>query len=316
MAAMLFTRARHSLLAVLLGPLACSSPSGTDSDTIDLTVRITLAGNRNVGTTAARIYVFEGVAGVQRASADTRGAQSCALDVTPVTTCTIPVSSGSTVTLIAVESSPAVFVRLEPAAPPDTVPDGDFVEFLGWSSCADLLDRGTCVLAPNGRSIEATYQLMNQVTVYQTGAAAMDYVTIADPAVLPLRIPPENFNILNQAGCRGRLNFGPPCDAVRLIGDEPWHRFTAFVPRGTIVGMFPSDGAATTFLGWTGDCILSGVYGGGVCSLIAPETSGNPIVLTLRYEWWDCPGGPRDNDAGGCVLRQGQGSRVQGTGKD
>jgi hypothetical protein len=296
-------RPRFQVPAILLLlPLACS-PAATESTTMDLTVRIQLAGNQVVGSTPGRVYVFDELDAVPRHAAIPQGAKSCALTVTPVTTCTIPVTRGRTVTLIAVESSPAVFVRLAPADPADTVRDGQFVEFTGWSACSELLDRGTCVLAPNTTSVDATYQLMNQVTVYQTGAASMDWVTIAEDP--PLRIPPEADNILNQAGCRGRLNFSEPCDQVRLIGAEPWHRFTAFVPRGAIVGMFPDDGAATTFLRWDGSCVLSGLYGGGVCSLIVPETSGDPIVLTLRYEWWDCPGGPRENDIGGCVLRGG-----------
>jgi hypothetical protein len=305
--------ARTVVAAAFLVVAACSSPAGNESTTKDLTIRVVLEGNRDVGSTAARIYVFDELEAVPRHAAFTQGAKVCVLDMTPVTTCTIPVLQGRTVTLIAVESTPAVFVRLAPAAPSDTMRGGEFVEFTGWSACSELLDRGTCVLAPNATSVDATFQLMSQVTIYQTGAAAMDWVTIAEEEVLPLRIPAVNDNILNQAGCRGRLNFSPPCDEVRLIGGEPWHRFTAFVPRGTIVGMFPSDGAATTFQRWDGSCVPSGLYGEGVCSLIVPEVSGDPIVLTLRYEWWDCPGGPRDADAGGCVLRSQVAGGQEGT---
>jgi len=164
------------------------------------------------------------------------------------------------------------------------------------------------VIDPGGpTSIDATFQLMTQVTVYQTGAARMDWITQTPSPTL--KAPGESGNILNSAGCRRVLSPpAAPCDSVRLIAGEPWHRFTAYVPRQTVVGMFPVDGAETAFLGWDGTCILSGFYGGGVCSLTTPDVSNGPILLTLRYQWWDCGGETSDhNIAGmGCVKMGGE----------
>jgi hypothetical protein len=88
-----------------------------------------------------------------------------------------------------------------------------------------------------------------------------------------------------------------------MVGDAPYHRFTAIVPRQTIVGMFSAAGLATEFVRWDGPCIPSSHYGTGVCSLISPDTSGAPILLTARYTWWDCAAGPSDWNTGGCLLR-------------
>ena len=129
----------------------------------------------------------------------------------------------------------------------------------------------------------------------------MDYVTMTEFPTL--QVPPVNDNVLDYAGCRRVWSGGFPCDDVRMVGEAPFHRFTAFVPRKTIVGMFPMGGEDTDFQAWAGDCILSYTYGGGVCSIITPDTSGAPIMLTARYSWWQCADGPSDVDRGGCSLR-------------
>jgi hypothetical protein len=148
---------------------------------------------------------------------------------------------------------------------------------------------------------------MQQVTVYQTGAARMHYrMFSAGPT---LKVPAENTNLLDYAGCRRFVEdiwviYGSPCDSVRMVGDAPHHRFTAYVSRKTIVGMFPLGGLETEYDTWVGNCIPSGIYWPGVCSLISPDTSGAPILLTGRFTWWDCPSGPSDRDLGACVLRR------------
>jgi hypothetical protein len=81
----------------------------------------------------------------------------------------------------------------------DTVRDGRFVEFTGWTECPDRTERGLCDIRPQGDiAIEANFRLLQQVSVYQTGAARMDYVTIA--AAPTLKVPAQNDNILNLAG--------------------------------------------------------------------------------------------------------------------
>jgi len=297
---------RFLIASTIVTASACASATG-DAGPRDLTLRLQLAGGRNVGATPAKVYVFTATQAVRRVLATPPGAASCTLSQTPSTTCTVEIMPGEVVTLIAAEPDPAVFVRLEPQSPQDTVPDPRFVEFRGWTGCPDASEAGVCVIEPGQNStIDATFQLMTQVTVYQTGAARMDWIVNTTGPML--KVPAESDNLLDHAGCR-RVLAPPaaPCDSVRLIGGEPWHRFTAYVPRGAVVGMFPVDGAQTQFLGWDGDCILSGIYGGGVCSLIVPETSGAPILLTLRYQWWDCGGETSDADlpGQGCVKMGG-----------
>lgn len=205
--------------------------------------------------------------------------------------------------LLAADPDPAVFVRFAPASPQDTVRDGRYVEFTRWTECPERAERGLCVVkATTGLTIEANFQLMQQVSVYQTGAGRMDYVTF--PPGPSLKVPAENFSILELAGCRRQLpSLTAPCDSVRMVGDSPYHRFTAYVPRKTIVGMIPVPGVATEFARWDGDCIPS-IYGAGVCSIISPDTVLGPIVLTVRFSWWSCPKGPSDRDTGGCVLHE------------
>jgi hypothetical protein len=229
------------------------------------------------------------------------------LATTPVTTCTMSVRRFSYVSLIASEPDPAVFVRFAPQSTADTVRDGRFVEFHSWTECPDRAERGVCVVRPRAdMTIEGNFQLLQQITVYQTGAARMDYVTF--PPAPTLKVPAESYNVLELAGCRRVFEYGPPCDSVRVVGDAPFHRITAFVPRKTTFGMFPVAGAETEFVRWDGSCILSGIYPTGTCSLISPDTSGAPILLTVRYTWWSCPSGPSDRNTGNCTLMGAQSS--------
>jgi hypothetical protein len=292
--------------SVLAAVAACSSATGDEAH--DVTVRLRLAGGRNIGSTLGKVYAYTGTQGIRRVAATPQAGSACTMSQTPETTCTVEILPGEVVTLIAVEPDPAVFVRLEPRSTQDTVPDPRYVEFREWTGCPSATEAGVCVIEPgDNTTIDATFQLMQQVTVYQTGAARMDWIVNTTGPML--KVPAESDNLLDLAGCRRVLNPpAAPCDSVRLIGDEPWHRFTAYVPGGSVVGMFPVDGAGTQFLGWDGDCTLSGTYGGGVCSLITPEVSGDPILLTLRYQWWDCGGVPSDADlvGQGCVKMGGE----------
>ena len=291
------------LLIVVAAVIACEPTGVEDVETVELTLRLQLAGGRDVGATPGRVYVYTDPQPLPRAAAFPEEGEVCVFSTTPVTVCTLAVPRYGPVSLIVAEPDPAVSVRFAAASPDDTARDGRYVEFTGWTDCPDRTERGLCVARPsNDATIEANFQLLQQVTVYQTGAARMDYVTFA--AGPTLKVPAQGYNILDLAGCRRVLNPpAAPCDSVRMVGDAPYHRFTAYVPRQTIVGMFPVAGLETEFVRWDGPCILSGLYGGGVCSLISPDTSGAPILLTVRYTWWECAGGPSDRDTGACVLR-------------
>ena len=301
---------RRAQLWVLLALMACDPTGIEDAGQVELTLRLKLAGDRNVGPTAASVFAFADTAPVYRGLAFPEFAEPCGLTTTPVTTCTLSVPRYSYVTLIVAEPDPAVVVRFAPQSAQDTVRDGRYVEFNDWTECPDRSERGVCVVrARENMIVEGNFQLMQQVSVYQTGVASMDYVTIA--AAPTLKVPAENYNILDLAGCRRVLSPpAAPCDSVRLVGEVPYHRFTAYVPRETIVAMFPQRGVDTQFQGWTGNCIPSHFYGGGVCSLISPDTAGAPIILTARYSWWQCPNGPSDRDRGGCALRGVESSNV------
>jgi hypothetical protein len=294
---------RRTCQLVVAAALACE-PTGVDRvETVELTLHMQLASGYDIGPTPGRVYVYTDSQPVPRAGAFPEDGEVCVFATTPVTTCAFQVPRYGPASLIVAEPEPAIFVRFAPKSSQDTVRDGRYVEFTGWTDCPDPTDRGLCVIRPsNDVTIEANFQLMQQVTVYQTGAARMDYVTFA--AVPTLRVPAQNYNILDYAGCR-RIVRAPfaPCDSVRLMGDVPYHRFTAYVPRATIVGMFPVAGLETEYDHWDGDCILSGVFWNGVCSLISPDTSGAPILLTARFTWWDCGGVPSDRDKGNCILK-------------
>lgn len=291
-----------------------------EEETVELTLRLKLQQGYDVGPTPGRVFIYTdsvtagmppGLAPVPRAGAFPEDAEEvCVLATTPVTTCTVSVPRFGPVTLIAAEAEGAVIVKLTPESPQDTVRDGRYVEFTGWTECLDRAERGVCVVRPASNvEIEGNFQLMQQVIIYQTGAARMDYrMYSAGPTLM---VPAQNYNILDYAGCH-RSNPSPwgaifenPCDSVRVLTSAPHHRFTAYVPRQTIVGMFPVPGAETEFETWTGDpCIRSGLYWPGVCSFISPDTVRGPMRLTAWFTWWECPAGPSDRDTGGCVLRR------------
>jgi len=289
---------------VTLVMLAACEPTGVeDVETVALTLRLKLAGDRAVGATPARIHVYAESVAVPRAQAFRDFGDECVFATTPVTVCTFDVPRRSTVTLIAAEPDPAVVVRFAAESPTDTARDGRYVEFTGWTECEDRAERGMCVIRPKSdRTIEANFQLLQQISVYQTGAARLDYITFS--AAPTLKVPAENYNILDYAGCRRVFEYGPPCDSVRFVGDAPYHRVTAYVPRKTIFSMFPVAGAATEFARWDGSCIPSAIYPTGTCSVISPDTSGAAIRLVVRYSWWSCPSGPSDRNTGGCVLQE------------
>ena len=294
------------VIGVSAAVFACE-PTGVDEeDTVELTLRVRLAGGRNVGPTPGRVYVFfsENQSVARAYAFPEQAAEVCVLDATPVTTCSFEVPRSTTISLVVAEPDPAVVVRFAPESPDDTLRDGRYVEFTGWTECPDRAERGLCVL-PASRDVlvEANFQLLQQVSVYQTGVAAMDYAAVS--AAPTLKVPAENGNILDLAGCR-RVLVTPgsaPCDDIRLVGSAPYHRITAYVPRATVFGMFSAPAPETEFQEWQGACIPSGLYGPATCSLISPDTSGAPIRITVRYSWWDCPGGPRERDTGTCVLR-------------
>lgn len=293
------------LLLVACVVLAACEPTGVEEvETVSLTLRLKLAGDRAVGASPARIYVFAESVTVSRAQAFPDFGDECVFATTPVTVCTFSVPRRGPVTLIAAEPDPAVFVRFSPESPSDTVRDGRFVEFTSWTECPEATERGLCVVRPTSdMTIEANFQLLQQISVYQIGAARMDYVAFAP--VPTLKVPAENSNILDFAGCRRVFNYGAPCDSVRLVGDAPFHRFTAYVPRKTTFAMFPVGGVETAFSHWEGDCIPSSIYPTGTCSLISPDTSRAAIRLRVHYSWWSCPSGPSDRNTGGCVFRDG-----------
>lgn len=301
-------RRARLLLTGAAALLACEPTGVGEVQTVELTLHLKLANGYDIGPTPGRVYVYTDSQPVPRAFAFPElAADVCVLARTPVTTCVVNVPRFGPVSLIAAEPDPAVFVTFAPKLPQDTVRDGRYVEFTGWTECPDRAERGLCVIRPsNNATIEGNFQLMQQVTIYQTGAARMEYrMYSAGPT---LKVPAENDNILDYAGCRRDVEnpwaiLGAPCDSVRMVGDFPYHRFTAYVPRQTIVGMFPVAGLETEYESWQGDCILSGSYWPGVCSLISPDTAGSPIILTARFTWWECAAGPADRDTGGCVLR-------------
>lgn len=286
-------------LALALGAAGCSGPF--EEEPYEFTLRIRLHGDLAVGSTPARIYFYDAEDGVPRHAAVPH-ARSCAFTTTPETTCRFTVEPGRVVTLIATETDPGVEAHITPASPVDTIRTGDHIEFLGWSDCRELLDRGTCVVRRSTRTVEATYQLMTQVVVYQTGVSSLDWLTFGGDPIL--KVPPSPNNILDGLGCQGRLVFSGPCDNLHFFDDEPRHRFTIHLSRGIVLGLFPSEGADSHFIRWDGGCTLSEAHRPGGCYLVAPDTAFlEPVVFTMRHEWWDCPEGPREQNIGFCTLR-------------
>jgi hypothetical protein len=286
------------LLVLLL--VACEPVGLDEEDTVELTLRMDLRGGKDLGSTPAGVFVFTDSQPVRRGFAIPQRGERCVFSPTPVTVCTLTVPRRRPVTLMAYEPDPAVVVRLAPASPDDTLRDGRYVEFTEWNDCPDAAERGVCVVRPSSNvTITATFQLLQQVTFNQTGVARMDYRLFS--AAPTLKVPAQNDNIIDLVGCR-QLPF-TQCDSLRMIGDTPHHRITAYVPRKTIVAMFSQPGMATEIVGWDGPCIQSSQYGPGVCSLISPDTSGAPIFITVNYTWWDCPSGISDRQSGFCGLR-------------
>jgi hypothetical protein len=293
------------LFPVLLACVACEPTGVAEVETVQLTLRLRLAGGRDMGNTPARVFVYEDSVEVPRSLAFPEFGERCDLATTPETVCTFDVAKHSTVSMIVSEPEPAVFVRFAPASPDDTLRDGRYVEFTGWTECPQRTERGLCVVRPaSDVTIEANFQLMQQISVYQVGVARVDFVPFA--AAPTLSVPAQNDNILDLAGCRQLMvSREAYCDALRLIDGTPHHRITAYVPRQTVFGMFSSGGTDTHFQRWDGDCQPS-VFGEGICSIISPDISGAPINITFRYTWWECPSlitAISDRDVGGCVVR-------------
>src|SRR5574342_894767 len=187
-------RVPHLLVAATAGALACE-PVVDGDQTVELTLRLKLAQGYDIGPTPGRVFIFTDSAPVPRAYAfPDWAAEVCVLATTPLTTCTVTVPRFGPVSLIAAEAEGAVFVRLAPKSTQDTLRDGRYVEFTGWTECPDRAERGLCVIRPaNNLEIEGNFQLMQQVTVYQTGAARMEYrLYSAGPT---LKVPAENYNI-------------------------------------------------------------------------------------------------------------------------
>ena len=121
------------LLLACLVFFACA-PTGVDNaDLVEVTVRLKLAGDRDVGATPGRVWVFIDSQPVARALAFPDFGEPCVLATTPVSTCTFSAPRSSYVSLLASEPDPAVVVRYALKSPQDTVRDGRYVEFTGWT---------------------------------------------------------------------------------------------------------------------------------------------------------------------------------------
>ena len=124
------------LLLFAAGSLVGCEPTGVDEDdTVELTLRVRLAGGRDMGPTPGRVYVFfsEDQALPRAYAFPEQAADVCVLDTTPVTTCSIAVPRYSRISLVAAEPDPAVVVRFAPESPDDTLRDGRYIEFTGWT---------------------------------------------------------------------------------------------------------------------------------------------------------------------------------------
>src|SRR5688572_8390198 len=219
-------------LLVLLAATALACEPFTDGDeTIEVTLRLKLAQGYDVGPTPGKVFIYSDTMEVFRGHAFPENAEEvCVLATTPVTTCTISVPRWNKVSLVATEPDPSIVVSFAPRSDQDTVRDGRYVEFTGWTDCEERAERGLCVfVAQDDITIEGNFQLLQQVIIYQTGAARMHYrMYSAGPT---LKVPAENYNILDYAGCHREFGVDPwsmfdqPCDSVRAVGDSPYHRF-------------------------------------------------------------------------------------------
>src|SRR5690606_12216884 len=141
--------------------------------------------------------------------------------------------------------------------------------------------RGTCVVDRSGDiQIDAEFQYLTPVVVYQIGAARFDY--LAFHPIPMLKVPAQAENLLNAAGCR-RMAQTPPVhgDTVHLVGAEPRRRFVAFVPRLTTFEFFPGDGFQTSFVDWMDPCGTVFDESGCLIRTPADDTSGTPMRMTF-----------------------------------
>jgi hypothetical protein len=123
------------VIGVSAAVFACE-PTGVDEeDTVELTLRVRLAGGRNVGPTPGRVYVFfsENQSVARAYAFPEQAAEVCVLNTTPVTTCSFEAPRSTTISLVVAEPDPAVVVRFAPESPDDTLRDGRYVEFTGWT---------------------------------------------------------------------------------------------------------------------------------------------------------------------------------------
>ena len=280
-----------------------SSPSSPDT-TVKVAVHLRLRGSRPVpGPISGSVLVYHAPGGIPRSQISNSPDGTCTFDSSPTTTCEFSVPRNTTVTFIAVESNPSLIESFRAAQTSDTVRTGQYVEFAAWGAGCTEIERGACTIyAHNDVSASAEFDLMTQVTVYQIGAARLDYAIIAP--IVPLTVPVQSSNILDGLGCSRLVTVpdGMPCDSVHAVGGSPFHRLTVYLTRNSALVLLPNDGAATNFREWGNGCgIFVGTYG---CELVftVRDTTGAPFVATLKYEYWQCAAGPSDHDLGGCTL--------------
>jgi hypothetical protein len=294
----------------MAGVLACGAALPTD-DGSEVTIRIEmhLAGETaDRPATAARILAYAGRDTLRRSLIAVKGGSLCSLEHTPDFSCEYTIPKGRSVTLIAAEGSGDVDGDLRSPGAADTAHSASFVQFVGYTSnCVSTGESGACAFVANDdiTTVRAEFRYMTQVTVYQVGAAALDfYISAATP---PLRLPGDGVINIDGVGC-WFITQSPPghCDNVHAIGADPVHRFTVRLPRNSVMLVLPGDGAQSFFRRWDGPCIPSA---GGIDCLVSAssgDTAGTPIVLTLKYEYWQCPSGVSDHDdpPGTCTLVQ------------
>lgn len=299
-------RSRHrACMAALLtvtSALACEPPTG-DEGTVTVTVRMRLrAETRDMGAAAAAVWIFGGDGAVSRAYVTPSHGIRCDFSQTPVTVCQKEVPRGTLVTLMAAEGEPAILVNFGPPEDADTAHSSRYVEFVRWSGCEEEPERGSCVVDASGDlEVGAEFQYMTQIVVHQIGAARFDYI-VYNPLPM-LRIPPESNNIINSAGCRG-VSQSPPvhCDSVHVVGSDPQRRMRAYVPRATTFELRPGNGTETSFIEWDYPNCAVFEESGCVFPTSSSDTAGTPLVMTFKFEYWQCPAGPSDRDTGGCTL--------------
>lgn len=301
-------RSRPAALLVALSLLVgAGCESATEDDpTVTLTVRMRLrAETKDVGPAAAAVWIFgseDDRQPIYRAVAYPAMGISCPMTTTPVTICEREVPRGFLLSLLAEESDPAISAQLGPPAESDTARNPQYVRFATFSGCDEEPERGTCVIDRRGDiEVDVEFQYLAPFVVYQVGTARFDYLAF-HPAP-SLRVPAQAENILNGTGCRGIIQ--EPivhCDTVHQVGGDPVRRFIAWAPPSTTFELRPGDGAQTHFVAWDTPC--SEVIAGSGCMIrtSGTDTSGTATRVTFRYEYWDCPAGPRERDFGGCTL--------------